>query len=261
MTNIMCRGKTSGELCDSIGNIMSHSKVIRNLCSECNVCNVRSDSVFSVLPEAEIEELQRVKKYITFASGELIFKERQQPNGIYIITDGKVKISKCGYEGREHIVRFATAGSILGYRSLLGGECYTCSASAISETHLCFIPGEIIFKLIRQNPELGIQFIKKLADDLKNAENASIRLAQKPVRERIAAAILTLKDVYGFEPDKETLNISLRRDEIAGIAGTSRETATRLLQEYCAEKIISLSGRKIKITNIGKLIKDANISF
>lgn len=232
-----------------------------NTCLDCNICLVRSDSVFSVLSQQETEELQRSKGHLIFNYGELIFKEGQYPNGIYIITQGKVKISKFGFEGREQIVRFATVGDILGYRSLISEEKYSCTAAAVSETHLCYLSQEVISKYLRSNPELGFQFMKLLATDLRNAEERSIRMAQKPVRERIAEAIILLKEVYGYEEDNSTININLKRDEIAGLAGTVRETATRLLSEFCEDEIIVVNGRKIKILDLNKLEKSANHSF
>lgn len=231
------------------------------LCIDCNKCGVRGESIFNVLKAHEIDALQNVKKHLQFNYGELIFKEGQFPSGIYIILSGKVKISKCGFEGREYIGRFARSGDILGYRALISEEQYSCSASAIAETNLCYVPKDFLLHQINSSPELAIQFMKLLANDLRHSEDKAIRMAQKPVRERVAESILILKEVYGFEEDNATININLKRDEIAGIAGTVRETATRLLSEFCHDEIIVLNGRKIKILDLHKLNKSANYSF
>lgn len=225
------------------------------------MCFARNDSVFSTLTTTELNELEENKSYISFGDGELIFKERQRPFGIYIVQDGKVKISKYGFEGREYIVRFAKKGNIIGYRSFFNDEHYSCSATAISETLLCFISGDVILDLIRRNPELALQFMKYLAQDLKYAEKKSISIAQKPVRERVAESIIILKDIYGFEQNNTIVDVSLKRDEIASIAGTSRETVTRLLSEFSDEKILLLEGRKIRILDMPRLQAIANKSF
>ena len=236
------------------------NSTVRN-CTTCNLCFARNDSVFSTLTTTELNELEEVKSYISFGDGELIFKERQRPFGIYIVQDGKVKISKYGFEGREYIVRFAKKGNIIGYRSFFSGEHYSCSATAISETILCFISGDVILDLIRRNSELALQFMKYLAQDLKYAEKKSISIAQKPVRERVAESIIILKDIYGFEQNNTIVDVSLKRDEIASIAGTSRETVTRLLSEFNEEEILLLEGRKIRILDLPRLQAIANKSF
>jgi len=181
------------------------------------------------------------------------------PSGIYIIMRGKVKISKSGFEGREQIVRFAKESDLLGYRALLGSGRYTCSAHAISDVEMCFLPKDLIFGLIEKNNKLAFRFMKLLADDVRNAEQKIMHMAQKTVRERVAESILILKEMYGFDHDGITLNVNLKRDEFAGLAGTVRETATRLLSEFDSDKIISIDGKKIKILDIRRLEQSANL--
>jgi CRP/FNR family transcriptional regulator len=101
--------------------------------------------------------------------------------------------------------------------------------------------------------------MKLLASDLKDAENKITNLAQKPVIERLAEAILMLKEYYGFVKDENLLNITITREEIANIVGTATETAIRILSELKREGIIALDGKKIKILNIDALIKLANL--
>jgi CRP/FNR family transcriptional regulator, polysaccharide utilization system transcription regulator len=231
----------------------------QSLCPDCDKCAARQVSVFNALTGDEVEKLQNTKCYLNFRTGQLIFKEGMFPSGIYIITNGKVKVTKNGFEGREQIMRFGRSGDILGYRALISKEKYTSSASTISDSNICFLSNDFIFSLIESNHQLGIRFMQLLAEDLRNTEMKAINLAQKNVRERIAEAILILKEVYGFEEDNATINVHLRRDEIAGLAGTVRETAIRYLSEFNDSGIIELSGKKIKIIDMRKLIHTANL--
>ena len=70
-----------------------------------------------------------------------------------------------------------------------------------------------------------------------------------------------LKDIYGFEQDNTIVDVILKRDEIASIAGTSRETVTRLLSEFNDEKMLLLEGRKIRILDLQRLHAIAYKSF
>ncbi len=101
--------------------------------------------------------------------------------------------------------------------------------------------------------------MKLFSHDLGKAEHKMTDLAQKPVRERMAEALLFLKETYGTESDGKTLSITLSREEIANVVGTATETAIRLLSEFKTDAIIELQGKKIKIINSEKLIKTANI--
>jgi CRP/FNR family transcriptional regulator len=101
--------------------------------------------------------------------------------------------------------------------------------------------------------------MKLLSQDLKNAEHKMIDLAQKPVRERVAEALLYLKNTYGLEDDGVTLSVSMSREDIANIVGTATETAIRLLSEFKNDKLIALNGKKISIINHEQLVKAANV--
>ena len=76
----------------------------------------------------------------------------------------------------------------------------------------------------------------------------------------MAEALLFLKATYGFAEDDETINVTLSREEIADYVGTSTESAIRHLSEFNQDRIIELSGKKIKILNLPLLIKTANLN-
>lgn len=179
--------------------------------------------------------------------------------GLYCINSGKVKLSQSGADGKDQIIRLAKDGDVLGYRALLSGDRYSNSATALDDSNICFIPKEVFFKLIEKNASLSLQVMRMLSENLKNAQQRITDMAQKPVRERLAEALLFLKETYGFEDDGVTLNVPVSREDLANMAGTATETTIRLLSDYKQEGMLELPGRKIKITNLPKLVKVANI--
>jgi CRP/FNR family transcriptional regulator len=84
-------------------------------------------------------------------------------------------------------------------------------------------------------------------------------LAQKPVRERLAEALLFIKETYGFEEDGKTIALKITREELANLVGTATETVIRLLAEFKSDSILELEGKKIKIASISKLVKTARL--
>lgn len=182
------------------------------------------------------------------------------PQGLFCINKGSVKIAKLSKDGKEQIVRMVKEGDILGYRSLITGEKYSASAISMDDTTVCIIPKDNFFKLLEENSDLSMGVMKLLSNDLGAAEQTISSLAQKQVRERIAETILMLKEFYGTENDGETIKAPLSRYDIAGIAGTARETATRLLSELKQENIIDFDAKKIRITNSQELILIANLT-
>ncbi len=226
----------------------------------CESCQSRLKSVFCNLDDESLKGLALNKSCNIYPKGQTVFWEGNKPQGMYCVNKGAVKISHTGNDGKEQIIRMVREGDILGYRSLITGEDYTSTAVALEDTTVCLIPKENFFKLLEENSDLSLGVMKLLSKELDTAENTISSLAQKQVRERIAETLLMLKEFYGTEADGETIQASVSRYDIAGMAGTARETATRLLSELKQDNVIDFDSKKIRIINPYKLIRIANLT-
>lgn len=193
-----------------------------------------------------------------YKKGQIIFNEGNKPGGVFCVNKGKIKIYQTGEEGKEQILRLVKEGDILGYRSLISGEAYSATASVMEEAIVCFIPKRTFFDFLQTNSDLSSSMMQLLSHDLKEAETRLTGLAQKPVRERMAESLLMLSEFYGT--DKEgAINAVISREDIANIVGTATETTIRILSDFKNEKLIELTGKKIKIINQHGLIKTAHV--
>lgn len=227
--------------------------------ANCNRCSERFNNVFCQAKNDSLSEIQKEKTCTVYKKGEYIFKEGHRPYGVFCLNRGKVKIVKIGDDGKEQIVRLVKPGDPLGYRSLLSSDRYRASAIAIEDSGICFIPKELFIGVLNKDSQLTFEMIKMLSEDLKKAELHMTTMAQKPVRERLAEALLFIKETYGYEEDGRTISVVLTREEIANIVGTATETIIRLLSELNKDGIVALRGKKIEILDLGRLVKVANI--
>ena len=226
----------------------------------CDTCgNSGKNSLLCSLSHDELSSLTVHKSYNIYKKNQIIFYEGNQPQGLFCIFSGKVKVHKLGEEGREQIVRFAKQGNVIGYRALLSGDPYYASATALENTMVCFIPKTEFLNMLQKNHALSSQAIRMLTNDLKFAEQKIMNMAQKQVRDRVAEALLMVKECYGLESDNKTINSVLTRRDIASIAGTTTETAIRTLADLNREKIIGFTGKKIRILKMNDLVRIANI--
>jgi CRP/FNR family transcriptional regulator, polysaccharide utilization system transcription regulator len=220
------------------------------------ICNCQ---FFSDLSAEDVHMLNEFTNIQTLSKSEVLFKEGEAPQGLYIIQKGKIKVYRTGTEGKEQIVRLNNIGDIVGYRALIGHDDYAGGAAALEESIVCFIPKEIVVKVMAGNLIMLERIIQLLAHDLKYAEQKIKELAQKPVRERVADALIQLKEKYGFEKDGITINITMSREELANLVGTATETLIRILSDFKKDKIIDLDHRKIKVMNSEALIRTAHL--
>jgi CRP/FNR family transcriptional regulator len=206
-----------------------------------------------------MESINDEKVCTPYKKGQVIFHEGSRPLGIYCVNRGKIKLVKLGEDGKEQILRLIKPGDLMGYRALLSGDRYSASAVVMEDSGICFIPKELFMGVLQKDGVLSMEIMKLLSDDLRKAETSITHLAQKPVRERLAEALLFMKETYGFEEDGKTIALKITREELANIVGTATETTIRLLSELKTEGVLQLEGKKIAIVNLTKLVKIANI--
>jgi len=227
---------------------------MKTIYPECESCHCRRESIFSHCALEEIQQISSNKSCTLYKRGQSIFQEGNKPFGIFCLHEGKVKVTKIGSEGKEQIVRLAKPGDTMGYRALLSDTRYSASGVALEDTKVCFISSEDFNLLLSKNYLVAKDMMKMLSNALADAEQAIAQLATKPVRERIAEALLLLKYVYGKE-DEKVFSISLSREDLASLVGTAKETAIRFLSELKDEGVVSSQGSTITILRPEALVK------
>lgn len=212
-------------------------------------------SVFKELNQKEKETLISNCTCATYKKGDIVYKEGDNPVGLIILSEGKIKVFKEGVGGREQIIRMAKPVGFIGYRALFAEDIYNSSAVAIEDSIAVILDKKNLLKVVRSNPELAFSIIKFMAVELGFANSRTVTLTQKHIRGRLAESLLFLKDTYGYAEDEQTIKVYLSREDIANLSNMTTSNAIRTLSTFASEKVISLDGRKIKILDLKKLEK------
>lgn len=194
-----------------------------------------------------------------YKKNENIYCEGETPTYLMCLLSGKVKIYKDGVGGRSQIIRVIKSHEYFAYRAYFAEENYVTAAAAFEPCTICLIPMPTIVKLIQENPELSIFFIRQLSKDLGISDERTVSLTQKHIRGRLAESLLFLKDTYGVEEDQCTLSIYLSREDLANLSNMTTSNAIRTLSNFAAEKLIIIDGRKIKLIEEEKLKRISKI--
>lgn len=191
------------------------------------------------------------KQTLTFNANELIFREGQKVEGLFIVAEGKVKVYSTNSEKKENIIRLAADGYIIGHRGFGGDWTYPVSAKTYEKTKVIFIPFSIFDAVAKANIEFTYQLMLFFAEELKNSENKD---PLTPVRNRTAQAILTNYTVFGKNKKNPfMLNYTISRKDYASFVNTTYESIIRVLSDFNKEKIIETQGKSIKLLDIEKL--------
>ncbi len=220
--------------------------------------DLRAFNIFKGLSDEEVEMVNQSMSSTMHKRGSTIYHEGSRINGTFLVVEGILKIFKTGFDGKEQIIRFAKSGDLIGFRSVISDELACSTTKVIQDTILCYLPGEVLGALLKENSYFSMTLMKLTCKELGESNKFLTDIAQKTVRERLAEVLLLLMDTFELDQD-HTLQISLTREELANMVGTATESVIRLLSEFKTDKLIELNGRKIKLINIPKLIKIGNV--
>ncbi|CAA0217123.1 Crp/Fnr family transcriptional regulator [Tenacibaculum maritimum] len=213
---------------------------------KCEQCIIRQFNSLRSLTKDELIRISGCKTSKTIKKGEVLFDEGEHINGVFCVRDGICKVSKMSDNGRDQIVHLIKKGDLLGERSLINNESSNLKAVAVNDMKVCFIPKEEIIKDLENNPKFTMDVLKNMALSLKNADNVIVDMAQKTVKQRLAATLLYLDE--RFEKDDDgAIKVHFSREDIANVIGTATESAIRLLSEFKKKEVIGLKGKSITI--------------
>ncbi len=216
---------------------------------KCLNCQFKSTAVLN-LNKDDLNQLAQNCVQTHFKPGEIIFKENSFSSNIIYLRKGLAKIHIKG-PYKEQIVNVVKSPTYLGLPTAIGDKINNYSATALVESEVCFIDFYTFKNFIFKNGNFAYEIIMLLSKSELLQYKRCVNRTQKQVRGRFSDIILYLSEEIF---DALEFDLPLTREELANWIDTSRESISRVLTEFCNEKIISLKGKRIKILDL-KLLK------
>jgi CRP/FNR family transcriptional regulator len=200
---------------------------------------LRGSLIFSGLGEDELAELSEITVEHSFKPGEFVFWDGDNPDWFYIIAEGKVKVLKHASSGKEFIIAFFGPGEMFGEVAVFENKPYPASAQAVAETRVWGIKRGEFLSFLTRRPEVALRIIYVLGGRLRDAQGRLRDIAGERVEQRVASILLMLSSKLGP-------NLPFTRQEIADMAGTTTETAIRVMSRLRDGGIIrSVRGKTV----------------
>jgi len=200
---------------------------------------------------AALKKIIEERKARPFKKNQVIYYEGDKGNGLYLLLSGKVKTIKMAEDGRELMTGMYSADDYLGINAMLSNEEYADTATALDDSLLCLIPKEQLEQLLNLYPEIAREFIKLLANDIREKEEQLLQMAYHSVRKKMAEALLRLQRGDGLE-------FKISREDLAAMAAMATETVSRTLSDFREEGLIDKKGSTITILALARLTKMKN---
>jgi CRP/FNR family transcriptional regulator, cyclic AMP receptor protein len=137
--------------------------------SSCLECAHRAARHFCALSGDAIREFDDVKESLVFDKGELLFGEGRPARGVYLLCEGRAKLSVSSESGERLMLRVAGAGEFLGLEAALRGEDYDFSAELLDNARIAYIKRKDLLKFLRDNPVVCMAVVSRLSEHLHGA--------------------------------------------------------------------------------------------
>jgi CRP/FNR family transcriptional regulator, cyclic AMP receptor protein len=202
-------------------------------------------SRMAINPRAEMmAEFDGAGSEVNHPRGTTLFMEDQAPTQVIIVNSGRVKLTIASREGRSIIVRVAGPGTVLGLSAALQSRAHEVTAEVIENASVREIPVREFMALLQKRPGAAMAATRLVLEE-HDAVFSDIRRFALPatIAGRLASLLLGWLEERGQAGGKENrIIVSLTHEEIASMTGTSRETVSRVLQQFRREKLIAIKG-------------------
>jgi CRP/FNR family transcriptional regulator len=220
-------------------------------CAEsCFSCHLRSRNFFCSLSQDSIEAFSKIKHAALFPEHTVVLVEGQSPCGIFMLCQGRAKLSTTSREGKTLIVRIAEAGEVLGLHAVITGGPYELTVETMQPCQLNFVGREDMLGFLKEHADASLHASQHLARDCSDSYGVvrTIRLSHS-VSERFARFLLETSADGEVSHGTVRVRLAMTHEEISQLIGTSRETVTRLISEFRRNELAELKGATLIIHN------------
>jgi len=196
---------------------------------------------------------------IHFPRAKVIFVEGEPGRCLYIILSGKVKIGRYSPDGRENLLSVLGPADMFGELSIFDPAPYDCNATAVTEVRAVQVDRDTLHAWIAKRPDIAVQLLADIARRLRHTSNDFTDHMFTDVPGRVAKQLLRLGRRFGVQEDGALrVTHDLTQDELAGLAGSSRETVNKALAVFARRGLIRVEGKSVVIIDADQLARRAN---
>lgn len=220
--------------------------------TNCNACVNSNCLIKQIKNRTLFEKVNTGKRTILLEKEQKTISEGLPFEDFTVLLNGKIKVFKQGFQRKIQVIRFSKSGDIIGHRALYQNRS-PVTAQTLTKSELCFIPKTILLEVLENDISFSNSLLKLLVSDLFISEELTRNHAQMSIRELVADTIIRIYNAFGNNPETGAIDVFLTRQEIAEIAGTTKEQVSKFLYEFKNDGFIEIKGKQIFILSNEKL--------
>jgi CRP/FNR family transcriptional regulator/CRP/FNR family cyclic AMP-dependent transcriptional regulator len=214
------------------------------------VAHLRADPVFADLSGADLETLAGIMGHRQFPKGSFIITRNDYSTVMYLLVAGRVKISVASPEGKELALSYLDAPSSFGEMAVVDSAPRSADVTALTDVEVLTIEAKDLMQVFTIQPELAMALVGTLSHRLRDLIARLEGMAFHDATHRVMRVLLNVATA-SYESRGVPVIEGLTHYEIAALAGTSRETASRVISNLCRDGVVATKGRKIVVDLFG----------
>lgn len=217
---------------------------------------IKNIPIFADLKDDILEKIYNLLQKRNYKRNNMILMEEDFGDTLFILNKGSVKITRLSDDGREVILSILGEGDFFGEMSIFDGESRSANVVALEDSEVYILKRGDFIDLLEKHPKIAIALLQELATRLRKSDQQIEGLSLSDAENRIGMTISKLAEELGVIKMGQVVihNLPYQQD-IANMAGTSRETVSRMLTLLQRKGYIQKRGRKLIITNYDEFVK------
>ena len=213
--------------------------------------------IFGDLSESDLQSVVVNMESQSYKKGRIILKEDSVGEHCYFLIRGRVKITRMSSDGREVILALLGPGDFFGEMSLLSGESRSANVIALEKTKAMTLNTEDFLNTLELHPKVAIGLLRELAIRLQKSDEQIASLSLSDAERRIAITLLRIAEEQGtIHQGNVTIDPLPSQQDVANMAGTTRETVSRTYRLMEEDGYVKRDGRKLVILYFKRFLSD-----
>ena len=217
---------------------------------------LESVPIFSDLSKSDLTKIAERMTHRKFSKSQMILLEDDFGQTFFVIASGSVKITRLSDDGREVILAMLGEADFFGEMSLLDGDGRSANVVSLEDSEVLTLARNEFLDILEQYPKISICLLEVLTHRLRKSDQQIESLSLSDVEQRIGITLIRLSEELGtIKKGSVTIKNLPFQQDIANMAGTSRETVSRTFKLLEEKGLITRQGRKLIIYNFNQFSK------
>ena len=217
---------------------------------------LQSVPIFSDLSPSDLNKIAERMIRRTYTKGQMILLEDDLGQTFFVLGGGSVKITRLSDDGREVILAMLGESDFFGEMSLLDGAGRSANVVALESSEVLTLARNDFLEILQEYPKISISLLEELTQRIRKSDQQIESLSLSDVEQRIGITLIRLAEELGtIKHGTVKINDLPYQQDIANMAGTSRETVSRTFKLMEEKGLVTREGRKLTIYNFNQFTK------